>query len=184
MELTRRQFGKGTLAILGATAMGGSTLLLEGCNDQTTIAALLNEMLTAWSSLETALGKAVPANIATLFQQAVTAVQNWKSGTPAQDVIQVLQDLSLAIGDIGAVVPGMTAIEAAAVQIILGTIINIIELIDPAAVPATVLTAQKAMTHAVVNPVPQKHFRQGAITSAHLKAQFEAEWLAQTGKAA
>ena len=184
MEFTRRQFGKGTLAIIGYSALGGSTLLLDGCNDQATIAALLNEMLTAWSSLETTLGKVLPSNIATLFQEAVTAVQNWKSGTPAEDVIQVLQALASAIGTIGTLIPGMTAIEAAAVQIILGTVINIIELIDPAAVPQTALVAQLKVAKSVPNPVPQKHFREGEIKSGNLKKQFETEWLTQTGKAA
>jgi hypothetical protein len=180
MEMTRRHFGKITVMAASASTLG---LGLTGCTiDQTTIAALLNEMITAWQSIETALGKAVPANVVALFTQAVNDVKAWVPGTPAQDVIQVLQDLSVAVGALGSLTP-ITAIEAAGIQIVLGTIINVIELIDPAAVPATTITAQAKMLK-TGPPVPQQHFRQGQITAKALKAQFEAEWLAQTGKAA
>jgi hypothetical protein len=188
MQMTRRTFGKRTLAVVAFQAAAGSLMvaLLTGCSDQTTVAALLNEMITAWTSLETSLGKAVPANIAALFAQAVAAVQAWKVGTAAQDVVQVLQDLSVAVGAVGQAIPGMTAIEAAAVQIILGTIVNIVELIDPSAVPPVVVAGQARMAREAVKgaSVPQKHFRQGQIPASALKKQFEVEWLVNTGKAA
>jgi hypothetical protein len=181
MQITRRQALQHLAIACAACSVG-----LTGCFsiDQTTIAALLSEMVSAWQALETALGKVIPTNIANLFAQAIAAVKAWVPGTPVQDVIQILQDLSTAVGGLSGI--GLTALETAAVQIVLNTIINVIELIDPASVPATALTAQARFKRSVSTTVlvPQKHFRQGQIPSSELKKQFESEWLAQTGKAA
>ena len=156
---------------------------LTGCNDQTTIAALLAEMETALTAFETDLGKVLPQSVVTAFDAAVNAVKAWVPGTASQDVIQVLQDLSIAVSAFAGITP-LTGVEAAAIEIILRTTVNIIELIDPASVPPVATAAQAHLAHAAKPALAQKHFKQGEIPASMLQKQFKAEWLAVTGKAA
>jgi hypothetical protein len=178
-SMDRRLFMKGASSI-GALACIASGV--TGCDDQTTIALLLGELSTAWQGFETGLGKALPANIIQLFTDAENSVRNWVPGTPAQDVVQVLQDLANAVADIEAVLPGITALEAAAASVILNTVVNIIEDIDPSAVPASASVSLTKLARKAVPPVAQKHFRQGEIRPSLLKKQFEIEWKGVTGK--
>ena len=138
--MNRRDFIDGA-----ATAAAGSTLLLTACSPQQTIAMLLSTE-TSWASLETDLGKALPAKVTSLFNQAVLDVRSWVPGTAAPDTVEVLQDLSAAIGAIGTTLGPLTALEAAAAQLILGTVVNIIEDIDPAAVPPVTGAAVTALS--------------------------------------
>lgn len=177
--MNRREFGKSTLAFAALASLP----MLEGCNDQQTIATLLAEMQTALTALETELGKVLPPTVLAAFNAAIGAVKSWVPGTPAQDVVQVLQDLSTAIAAFAGITP-LTGVEAAAVQIVLGTVINIIDLIDPAAVPPVVTAAATHLEHNAKMSAPQKHFKTGEIPASMLQKQFKAEWLAVTGKAA
>lgn len=168
-----------------ATAAAGSTLLLTACSPQQTIAMLLSELETSWASLETDLGKALPAKVTSLFNQAVLDVRSWVPGTAAQDTVQVLQDLSAAIGAIGTTLGPLTALEAAAAQLILGTVVNIIEDIDPAAVPpvtGAAVTALSARAATAALKVPVKHFTKGSVNPQVLKDTFERQWRDLTGK--
>jgi hypothetical protein len=181
MNLSRRD----AIRIVGGGSLALATFPLAGCSDQTTTAALLAELSTTLTAFFTDLGKVLPASITTAFTNAVAAVKAWVPGTSAQDVVQVLQDLSIAVSGFASVTP-LTAVEAAALQLVLGTVVNIIELIDPGAVPAVATTAMAAIVMRVPLPAPppQKHFKRGEISASTLKKQFEAEWLAATGKKA
>lgn len=179
MNLSRRD----AIRIVGGGSLALATFPLAGCSDQTTTAALLAELSTTLTAFFTDLGKVLPASITTAFTNAVAAVKAWVPGTSAQDVVQVLQDLSIAVSGFASVTP-LTAVEAAALQLVLGTVVNIIELIDPSAVPPTVPAISAALAHAGHLSVPQKHFRRGEIPASTLKKQFETSWLATTGKKA
>lgn len=159
------------------------TFIASACNDQSVIAGLLSEAISAWNALAAFLGKVLPASITQAFAQAVAAVQAWKSGTPAQDVVQILQDAIAAINAFAST-GVLTGVWAAATQIILGLLVNIIEDIDPAAVPPSASVTQAMLARTAAPPVAQKHFRAGSIKPQELKAQFEAQWLAVTGQKA
>jgi hypothetical protein len=179
--MNRRDFVRAGTAI----AIAGPTLLMTGCSPQATIAVLLSELQTSWASLETDLGKAMPASVTTLFTQAITIVKNWVPGSPAQDAVEALQALSTAIGGIGTILGPLTAIEAAAAQLILGTVVNIIEDIDPASVPPIAGTAAAALkAHAATAglKVPVAHFTKGSVNPRVLKDTFERQWRDLTGK--
>lgn len=182
--MNRREAVKLLVMAAGVSSLG----LATGCNDQTVIAGLLTEMESAWQALETSLGKTLPANISDLFAKAVTAVQGWVPGTAVQGVIEVLQDLSTVLGDVEQYIPSLTALEAAAAQIILGTVINLIEIIDPAAVPTAAMIGSKRLRAKLLaiakTTAPQKHFRAGEIKPEVLKKKFELEWSSQTGRKA
>jgi hypothetical protein len=130
-------------------------------------------METAWAALLAAAGKVLPQSFQNDFAAAVTAVQGWKTGTPAQNVVSVLQILA---NDVAPLVP-MTPIEAAAVQVVLRTIVNLIEEIDPSAVPSAA-SAKLARRNAaqLVSPLNTKS------EAKRLKANFESDWTAETGR--
>lgn len=67
------------------------TFTLIGCLSQATLAALTSTLGNAASALAVMQGDpALATQIRTDTAAAVTAIQNWKKGTPAQNVIQVL----------------------------------------------------------------------------------------------
>lgn len=178
---SRRTFMKGITTLVAVAAMA-SSFLLTGCHDQSTLALLIGEMSTAWQALETALGKTLPASIVKLFSDAQSAVQGWIPGTPVQSTVEALQALVTALTGIQAVIPGMTALEAAAATVVLNTVINIIEDIDPGAVPPSVNAAVAKLAARASVPVTQKHIRKGALRASALRSQFSLQWTAVTGR--
>ena len=181
--LNRRNFIKLSTTGTAVAVLTPATLLTTGCNDQSIIATLLAEASTAWSALASFLGKSLPASITQAFAQAVAAVKGWVPGTPAQDVVEVLQDAITAINTYAST-GVLTGVWAAATQVILGLLVNIIEDIDPASVPPSAAVTQTMLARTAAPPVAQKHFRAGQIPASTLKAQFEAQWLAVTGQKA
>lgn len=181
--MKRRSFLSRSLGFCALALVAPGVLLTTGCNDQSVIAGLLNESITAWNALAAFLGKSLPASITQAFAQAVAAVKGWVPGTPAQDVVEVLQDAITAINAFAST-GVLTGIWAAATQIILGLLVNIIEDIDPASVPPSAAVTQAMLAKSAAPPVAQKHFRAGSIKPQELKAQFEAQWLAVTGRPA
>jgi hypothetical protein len=181
--MNRRHFLKLSGTGAAVAVLTPMSMLTTGCNDQSIIASLLAEASNAWSALASFLGKSLPASITQAFTQAVAAVQAWVPGTPAQDVVEVLQDAIAAINAFAST-GVLTGVWAAATQIILGLLVNVIEDIDPASVPPTAAVTLKMLARTAAPPVPQKHFRAGQIPASTLKAQFEAQWLAVTGQKA
>lgn len=85
--MERREFLKSAVAV---SALSMFTLTETGCS-QSQLAQLTQVLGTDATNLATALGQ---STLATQIQQstsaAVTAINNWKKGTPAQDVIAAL----------------------------------------------------------------------------------------------
>lgn len=110
-----------------------------GCN-QNTVAALVTTLGNASASIASLEGN--PTLAATLQKDtaaASAAVLNWKQGAPAQDVVQALQlvqaDLSLFPA---------TSQYAPLVNLAIGTVVSIIEIVNPNAAPT--MTANAAGT--------------------------------------
>src|ERR1700722_1557862 len=159
---------------------------LEGCTAQSITVALLNELLTAWTALEAALGKTIPSSVTAAFGAAVNAVNSWVPGTPIQNVVQLLQDLS---SDVAPLLSGAFPIEVAAGEVVLGTIVNLIELIDKNAVPpvaTTALAQSPSKTYVQAAQVNTFTFKSFSAEKAvrQTKITFEKNWKAVTGKAA
>jgi hypothetical protein len=117
-----------------------------GCSGQQTAAELIATVGTAVAALETLEGNT--ANVAKIqadTQAAETAIANWKTGTPAQDVLQVLSILQsdLSLLPIGAQ-------DQALIQLALGTVEQIIMLF-PNSTPAVSAVRQVHLTVTVHN---------------------------------
>jgi hypothetical protein len=104
-----------------------------GCN-QSTIAALVSTLGNAASTIAAVEGNAtLAAQLKTDTAAAVTAVTNWKSGTPSQDAVQAIQividDLNLICSPNG---PAPCRPYAPLVALALGTAESIILILHPA----------------------------------------------------
>ena len=122
---------------LGALALCSlllvATLPLTGCPQQTTLAALTNTLGTAAASIAALEGNpTLAAQLQSDTAAAVTAIQNWKPGTPAQDAIQAL---NIVIDDLSLICPpnGPCGPYAPLVLLALGTAQSIIIILNPTA---------------------------------------------------
>lgn len=190
--MDRRRFlivsSTGTAALLAS----GSTFLLTGCNTQSVLAGLLAEMETDWQAFETAEGNTLSTEIQNAFAAAVSAVNNWKSGSPVQDVVEALQ---LIDDDVVPLIPTLTPTEQALAQIVLGSIINIIEFVDPSAAP-TSAHVSLTPTHLMVISTAMRLAAKGHVGPAttfgtswqaeraarKIKDDFEGRWKIAAGK--
>lgn len=192
MQMERRRF-----LVLGARCgagvlISGAIIPLTGCDIQSEIIALLNEMQTDWQSFATAAGQSVNPIIKNAFSAAVTAVTNWKPGTAAQDVVEALQVLD---SDILPLIPVVTPLEQALAQVVLGSIINLIELIDPNANPVSAVSMgvatqahdshiiENARVGAIGGSVKGEKVTRSAV--GKIRSDFGRRWkLVKTGKLA
>jgi len=135
MISTRRSF----IQLAALTGIALSVLPVTGCSQQT-LADLIGIAGTSLSLLLGVLGQgntALAANLAALFAVARNAVLAWVKGTPAQDVIQTLNDILAVIGKI--LVTNATSL---LIGIAIAAIEHVIEATDPtAALPASTQTA-------------------------------------------
>lgn len=116
--------------IVAAVLCTSMVMTTTGCNGQTTAAQLIATVGTAVATLETLQGNtAVVVQIQSDTRAAQLAIQNWKSGTPAQDVLQALTILQSDIN----LLP-VNATDQALIQLALGTVEQIVALF-PGAVP-------------------------------------------------
>jgi hypothetical protein len=131
--MNRRNFITRAFSGLALAGMP-SLVLLTGCSAQETLVALLNEMSAAYQGLATIFNLPTNSTITQAFQNAVAAVKAWVPGTAAQDVVQALQILANNVAPLltGVINP----VFIAAGQFLLNTIVNLIEDLDPNAVPA------------------------------------------------
>lgn len=159
-------------------ALAVSLPALEGCNTQSVLLGLLNEMQTGWVALEAALGKTVPPSVIAAFGAAVNAVKGWVPGTPIQGVVEALQILS---NDVSPLLAGAFPLEVAAADVVLGTIVNLIEFFDPNAVPPVAGAAlAHSLTYKPAQTVKITALNSWAADSAvrKAKADFDAKWKA------
>jgi hypothetical protein len=129
--LSRRTFFKGAAAG-GAVLAFSPSILLTGCDVQDALIALLSELQTDWQAFAAASGTSIPAPVLSAFANAISAAKNWVPGTVAQSIVQALQ---LVSADVIPLIPILTSIQQAEAQLVLGTIINLIEYFDPKATP-------------------------------------------------
>lgn len=129
--ISRRTFFKGA-AVGGAVLAVAPMSLLTGCDVQDELVGLLSELQTTWQAFATASGTTIPTPVQTAFADAIAAAKAWTVGSAAQSVVEALQ---LVSADVVPLIPILNSTEQALVQIVLGTIINLIEYFDPNATP-------------------------------------------------
>jgi hypothetical protein len=97
------------------------------------------------------------AQLQTDTAAAVTAIQNWKSGTPAQNVVAalniVIQDINLICAN------GICGSYEPLIVLALGTVQSIIAIVDPGATPAEAKVGPNARVHLAYYPVNAKDFK-------------------------
>lgn len=132
-----------TMAALTATLL----LVPVACdsNDQKTAANLITVVGNSVTALVQIEGLSVDAvKLKADFSAASIAVLNWKQGTPAQDVVQALNILDDDLD----LIPALTDAQKALIVLGIGTVDEIITLIDPSAQApvGTPVAAQVAFT--------------------------------------
>lgn len=135
---------------------------LAGCPSQNTTAALVGIAGTAIASLETLEGNTdAAAQIQKDFNLAQTAVLNWKTGSPTDDVAQALllvqNDLSLL---------PVSQQDQAYIELALGTVQSILDLFPATTQPAFAVAAK---------------VRRVQIVAPKTAAEFKASWNALPG---
>lgn len=132
------------------------------CSD-TTIAKLTQTLGNAAASVATLEGNtALAAKLTTDTTAAVTAITNWKSGTPAAMAIEALN----LVEDDLALIPG-TSQFAPLIDLAIGTVESILALLPPsatAAVAAHTAALTKARPHILLSLPPKN------------EKQFKAQW--------
>jgi hypothetical protein len=147
----------------------------SGCTHQTTTAELIGIVGTSVAALETIEGNTTAATkLSTDFAAAESAVMNWKSGTPTQNVAEALQliesDLSLL---------PVTSEDTALIDLAIGTVDQILAIFGTPATPVTTALINGVPAHIVYagygqtvttqhRPVPAVHFKN--------KKQFKSAW--------
>src|ERR1017187_168253 len=122
MQLTRRNFGKlvGGFSVMSGTGLLATvveTMMISGCG-ASTIATLVQTLGGAAGSLAAMLGNsALQAQITSATADAVAAVANWKTGTPAAMAIEAINVLEAAIN----LIPIGNPVISLLIQLVLGT---------------------------------------------------------------
>lgn len=133
--------------------------LLAGCPAQATLASLTSILGTASASIAAIEGNStLAATLKTDTAAAVDAIQNWKSGTPADNVISVLNIVESDLDLIPATGPYVPLIDLA-----IGTVESIIALLPPPTTQSVVQAKAKRVI-TLHGPIPST------------KAQFKASW--------
>lgn len=170
--MNRRHFAKlGVLATAGLAA--APSVLLTGCNAQTDLEALLTNMQADYTAFKTALGQTPNPAIVSAFTAAIAAVKAWVPGSAAQDVIQVLQELSTAL--LPMLTPILGPAIVAAAQVLIGAVTSLIELFGSTA-PAAVASVAHANVVPATVPISRTPKQwEAAIKALHTayKAQVQ-----------
>jgi hypothetical protein len=150
-----------------AVALVATFIFLAGCPSQSQLAALTQVLGSAAASIATLEGNPTLAvKLTTDTAAAVKAVQNWKPGTPTQDVVQVLNivmdDLNL-FPQVGPYAP--------LIVLAIGTVVSIIEILQPAPTGGAVVSK----VHLVNAPKTAKEFKAqwNSLCAAHPEAKIK-----------
>ena len=143
---------KRIIAVTGALLL---CAVLAACS-QSSVAALVTMLGIAALEGNTPLAAMLQADTAA----ASSAVLNWKSGSPTQNVIQAL---NLVEADLN-LIPGSSKY-APLVVLAIGTVESIMEIIHPGSSSPTGINSRKGVTHRVYLAHPPK-----------TEAQFKKEW--------
>ena len=130
-------------------------IMAAGCN-QNTVAALVTELGSASSSIAALEGNtALAAKLKTDTTAASTAVLNWKKGSATTEVIEALNiveaDLNLF---------PITDKYAPLVDLAIGTVESIMEIVQPGSSSSNGVTALAGVTHRVYLAKPPKSAEQ------------------------
>lgn len=160
--MNRRTFIASAAAVATLPLASIATL---GCGAaKTTLAVLVNSLGNAISAVYGVLGNTTVATaIKTDTDKAVAAINAWVPGTPAQDVIQVLNVL---IQDLSAIVPGIGGTAATLISLAISTVE---ELLADFGVTAP-LTLDAVKLAAATGKYPSE----GTLRSIH--SSFKSEW--------
>ncbi len=146
------------------SSLAGVVLILlaltaTGCPEQNTIASLTDALGNAAANIATLEGNStLAAKLKTDTAAAVTAVKNWKKGTPAQEAIEAL---NLVEDDLN-LIPG-TSQYAPLITLAIGTVESILALLPPPSGGA--LSPHAARPHVQLSqPAPKN------------KSEFKAQW--------
>jgi hypothetical protein len=143
-------------SLISVAAIAALCIFSTGCNDQQTIASLLQAAGAAVSSVATIENDpALASKLTTDFSAASQAVLAWKAGTPAQDVVEALdlveQDLSLF---------PVNSQEVVLIDLAIGTVEAIIVAIEPSAANSAAIVARSALSvHLATPPKNAKAFK-------------------------
>lgn len=128
-----------------------AVLIIAGCPSQSQVAGLVQVLGNDAAAIAKLQGDpALADKLTTDTAAAVTAVTNWKSGTPSQEAVQAL---NIVIADLN-LFPQASAYQAYIVLAV-GTAQTIITLLQPAA--TTSISAHTAPKPAVVPTVKEFH---------------------------
>lgn len=145
----------GIASALALMCLSVTVFPLLGCPQQSTIAALTQTLGNAAANLASLEGNpALGAKLQTDTTAAVTAINNWKSGTNAQMAIEALNlvadDLSLF---------PVTNQYAPLIDLAIGTVESILALLPQTPVPATKAAAHRRSVHLSNPPKNAKEFK-------------------------
>lgn len=155
--------------ILAVIVCGASLLATTGCDTQATLASLAQTLGSASAKVATLEGNpTLSAQLTTDTTAAVSAIDNWKSGTAADDVIQAL---SIVEDDLN-LFPAADQY-APLIDIAIGTTQTLIAMLPaPAAAPAAIGARAVRATHP---------HRQVTLSNPPKNAKaFKAQWNAMT----
>lgn len=126
-------------------------VFLTGCPSQSTLAALTNILGTSAASIVALEGNTgLAAQLKSDTAAAVSAVSGWKTGTPAQNVIQALGIVEDDLNLIPATGPYVPLIDLA-----IGTVESIIALLPPpTGASPSFATAHAKRTITLHGPIP------------------------------
>lgn len=135
--------------------------MLMGCPSQQNLSALVTVLGNASASIAALEGNtALAAKLKTDTAAAASAVTNWKKGSAATEVIEAL---NLVEADLD-LIPG-TSQYAPLVDLAIGTVESILEIVQPGSSSPNGMTARPGVTHRYVLKSPPKS-----------AAQFKKEW--------
>lgn len=151
--MNRRELIIGSARLTGIAAISPSLLLVTGC-DQNQAAALVGIAGTAIASLENIEGNSdAAAQIQKDFNAAQTAVLNWKTGTPTQEVHEVL---AIVVNDLNLLPVSQRDQEY--IVLAVGTVQAVLALF-PGTDPAFAVTAKVAPRQKIVVPKTAAEFK-------------------------
>ena len=118
--------------IIALTVLTLAGIVLVGCPQQNTIAALTSTLGNAAAGVAALQGNTtLSAALKTDTAAAVSAITNWKQGTPAQNVVQAL---NLVVDDLNLICPPTNATcgqYAPLIILAISTAQSIIEIVAP-----------------------------------------------------
>jgi hypothetical protein len=140
------------ISLLTAGCLLAACIFLTGCPSLNSTATLVTVLGNAASSIATIEGNTqLAATLKTDTAAASSAVLNWKKGMPSQNVIQAL---NLVEADLN-LIPG-TSTYAPLVDLAIGTVESIIEIVQPGATSITPQNKRVGVTHRVWLANPPK----------------------------